>query len=137
MAKVVLTDSCFWLGLVDPSDQHHSSALEWADVVDSEGAILLFPWPCLYEVISTRLVRRRDRTLQFEQFIKRPQIQRLDDIQYWDAALDAVFGAAQLTGCSHALVDGIIREILKDINLRIDYMLTFNSNDFQDVCRDE
>jgi hypothetical protein len=96
---------------------------------------LLLPWPCLYEVISTRLVRRRDRTLQFEQFIKRPQIQRLDDIQYRDAALDAVFEAAQLTGRSHALVDGDIREILKDINLRIDYMLTFNSNDFQDVCQ--
>lgn len=133
MAKVVLTDSCFWLGLLDPTDQHHQSAVEWADVVDTYGAILLLPWPCLYESVSTRLVRNRGRTLEFEQMLKRPTIVRLDDASYREAALEAVFDAAR-TGHSFALADGVIREMLKDVNLRVDYLLTFNGRDFADVC---
>ena len=134
MAKFVLTDSCFWLGLVDPTDQHHARAQEWADVVDQEGATLLIPWPCLYESISTRLVRSRSRTLELEQLLKRPTTKLLDDSDYRDSALEEVFNAAR-TGYSYALADSIIREMLKDINLRIDYLLTFNTVDFQDVCQ--
>jgi predicted nucleic acid-binding protein len=134
MAKFILTDSCFWLGLVDPTDQHHRSALEWADFVDIEGAILLLPWPCLYESISTRLIRSRSRTLALEQLLKRPTIRLLDDLTYRDAALEAVFETARV-GHSYALADSVIREMLKDIDLRIDYLLTFNPADFQDVCQ--
>lgn len=134
MAKYVLTDSCFWLGLLDPADQHHQDAVEWADFVDTEGAILLLPWPCLYESVSTRLIRNRSRTLEFEQLLKRPAILLLDDVAYREAALEAVFDTARV-GHSYALADSVIREMLKDINLRIDYLLTFNSGDFQDVCQ--
>lgn len=66
MAKYILTDSCFWLGLVDPTDQHHQNALAGADLVDAEGAVLLLPWPCLYEAVSTRPIRSRNRTLELE-----------------------------------------------------------------------
>lgn len=134
MAKFVLTDSCFWLGLVDPADQHHQSALDWADLVDHEGMVLLLPWPCLYESVSTRLVRSRSRTLQLEQLLKRPTIRRLDDLTYREAALEAVFDTAR-RGHSYALADSVIREMLKDINLCIDYLLTFNAADFADVCQ--
>ena len=133
MPKYVLTDSCFWLGLIDPTDQHHQNAVEWAEVVDSEKVILLLPWPCLYESVSTRLVRHRGRTLEFEQLLKRPTIAFLDDANYRDAALEAVFDTAR-TGHSFALADGVIREMLKDINLRVDYLLTFNGADFADIC---
>lgn len=134
MAKFVLTDSCFWLGLVDPTDQHHVKAREWADIVDQEGAVLLIPWPCLYESVSTRLVRSRSRTLELEQLLKRPTIRLLDDSGYRDNALEEVFNAVRV-GYSYALADSVIREMLKDINLRIDYLLTFNAGDFQDVCQ--
>lgn len=134
MAKFVLTDSCFWLGLVDPTDQHHQSALEWADIVDREGMMLLLPWPCLYEAVSTRLVRSRSCTLQLEQLLKRPTIRLLDDLTYRDTALEAVFDTARV-GHSYALADSVIREMLKDIDLRIDYLLTFNAPDFADVCQ--
>lgn len=134
MAKFVLTDSCFWLGLVDPTDQHHERAQQWTDIVDQEGATLLLPWPCLYESVSTRLVRSRSRTLELEQFLKRPTTKFLNDASYRDVALEEVFNAAR-TGRSYALADSIIREMLKDVNLRIDYLLTFNVADFQDVCQ--
>ncbi len=135
MAKFVLTDSCFWLGLVDPKDQYHDAAVEWADSVTAEAAILLLPWPCLYESVSTRLVRNRARTLEFEQMLKRPNVQFLDDTDYRVAALENVFAASQSIGRSYALADSVIREMLTDTNLRIDYLLTFNTADFADVCQ--
>ncbi|MGB1204020.1 MAG: hypothetical protein ACPG5B_00150 [Chitinophagales bacterium] len=33
-----------------------------------------------------------------------------------------------------SLVDMIIRNILKDINIRVDYLVTDNTRDFADVC---
>ena len=134
MPKFVLTDSCFWLGLVDPTDQHHQRAQDWADIVDQQRATLLLPWPCLYESVSTRLVRSRSRTLALEQLLKRPAITFLNDTAYRDTALEEVFNSARV-GRSYALADSVIREIIKDVNLRVDYLLTFNASDFQDVCQ--
>ena len=135
MASVVLTDSCFWIGLADPADQHHQKALDWADFVDTEAAIMLLPWPCLYESVSTRLVRSRRRTLEFARLIKRPEVLLLDDAPYRNAALNAVFDSARIFGHSYALVDSVLREMIKDSNLRVDYLLTFNAADFEDVCQ--
>jgi hypothetical protein len=33
MAKIVLTDACFWLGLVDPKDQYHEMANTVAELI--------------------------------------------------------------------------------------------------------
>ena len=35
---------------------------------------------------------------------------------------------------TYSLVDAVIREILKDKNLQIDYLATFNTRDFIDIC---
>ena len=134
MPKYVLTDSCFWLGLVDPRDQHHSSARALDEIISAEQHTVLLPWPCLYESISTRLIRNRTHTLKFEHLLKRPPVRLLDDTGYRNAALSAVFAASHI-GQSYALADGVIREMIKDRNLRIDYLLTFNAADFEDVCQ--
>lgn len=34
-----------------------------------------------------------------------------------------------------SLVDGVIRQMLADENLRIDYLVTFNYKDFNDVLK--
>ena len=33
-----------------------------------------------------------------------------------------------------SVVDSVIREIITDINVKIDYLITFNIKDFQDLC---
>ncbi len=135
MASVVLADSCFWLGLADPTDQHHQNALDWASFVDAEAAVVLLPWPCLYEAVSTRLIRSRRKTLEFAQRIKRPKVTLLNDAPYRDAALETVFDSANLLGYTHSLADTVLREMCKDPTLRIKYLLTFNAPDFADVCQ--
>ena len=132
MAKIILTDAGFWLGLVDPKDQFHESSNTIAEMI--EGYNILFPWPCLYETISTYLVRRRERLLYLEKFIKRPNIFLFDDKDYKLTVLEEVFQLNRISGFTYSLTDSVIREILKDINVKVNYLVTFNDEDFKDLC---
>ena len=132
MNKIVLTDTCFWLGLIDPTDQFHSFSMSIAEIIEENK--IIFPWPCLYETISTHLTRRRERLLLLEEIISKPNIIFLDDNDYKSEALKQVFQFNRLIGFTYSLTDSVIREILKDINVRVDYLVTYNVRDFKDVC---
>lgn len=133
MAKVVITDTCFWLGLVDPKDQYHERSKVLADLIGELN--IIFPWPCLYETISTHLTRRRDRLLYLEEFINKSNIILLDDSMYKTKALNEVFLLNRVAGFTYSLTDSVIREVLKDVTIRINYLATFNDRDFDDICQ--
>lgn len=130
--QTVLADTCFWIGLVDTTDQYHKAANEIADLIDNNKIIL--PWPCLYETMSTHLARRKERLLYFERLISKSSVELLDDSNYKFNALKETFILNQL-GFTYSLTDSVIREILKDINIRIRYLVTFNATDFEDICQ--
>lgn len=132
MAKIILTDTCFWLGLVDPTDQHHEKSKVISELINDSK--ILIPWPCLYETVSTHLARSRDRMLYFESIIKKPEIELIDDSSYKTAAMDEVFEFNRYHGYTYSLADSVIREMLRDINLKVHYLVTYNSRDFNDVC---
>lgn len=133
MAKIVLTDTCFWLGLVDPTDQYHEMSSTVAELI--EGYQIIFPWPCLYETISTHLTRRRERLLYLEKYIKKPEVILFDDTNYKANAIEEVFNLNRVAGFTYSLTDSVVREILKDINVKINYLATFNNSDFEDICQ--
>ena len=102
MAKIVLTDTCFWLGRVDPKDQFHEKSIEIAEKID--GYQLIFPWPCLYETISTRLSWRRESLYFFEGCLKKPEIVLFDDNIYKNTALEEVFKSNRRSGITYSLM---------------------------------
>jgi predicted nucleic acid-binding protein len=134
MSKIVLTDTCYWIGLLDSKDQHHDASTVISDLLINQKIVI--PWPCLYETISTYLIRRKDRLSLLEQIIRsNSNIEFIDDTEYRNKALNNVFEANnKYTEYSHSLVDAVLREMLSDINLRIDYLITFNNKDFIDIC---
>lgn len=132
MNKIILTDTCFWLGLIDPKDQFHKTSLAIADIL--EGNKILFPWPCLYETISTHLTRRRERLLYLEELISKSNIVLFQDNEYKEEALRQVFQYNRTAGFTYSLTDSVIREIMKDVNVKVDYLVTYNLPDFQDIC---
>lgn len=132
MNKIILTDTCFWLGLVDPTDQFHASSLAIAELIEDNN--IIFPWPCLYETISTHLTRRRERLLFLEEVISKPNIVFLEDSEYKNEALRHVFQFNRTAGFTYSLTDSVIREILKDINVKVNYLVTYNEPDFKDIC---
>lgn len=133
MAKTVITDTCFWLGLVDPKDQFHEKSNVLAELI--KDLDIIFPWPCLYETISTHLTRRRERLLYLEEMINKPNIILFDDSIYKKNALYEVFQSNRLAGFTYSLTDSVIREILKDATVKINYLATFNDSDFIDICQ--
>lgn len=132
MNKVIITDTCFWIGLVDTKDQFHKTSLAIADLLQDNQ--ILFPWPCLYETISTHLTRRREILLYFEEIISKSNVILFNDNDYKVEALKQVFQHNRTSGFTFSLTDSVIREILKDVSVRINYLVTYNLPDFQDIC---
>jgi predicted nucleic acid-binding protein len=133
MAKYILTDTGYWIGLLDSRDEFHEKSIIISELL--EGNNIVIPWPCLYETINTRLTRRKTELAQFENILKDPRIIYIDDNSYKSLAIEKVFERNNnYSEGAHSLVDSVIREMLLDVNLKIDYLATFNERDFQDIC---
>jgi len=128
--KYVLVDTGVWIAMLDPKDQHHASIDEISGLLKTCHIIL--PWPILYETLRTKLVRNRNVLKQFKSYLngKRPHdITFIDDEPYREDALELSLKGYQPL----SMVDCLIRLILEDIGLKVDYLATFNFRDFNDV----
>ena len=132
MSKYVLADTGFWYALYEPRDAHHSKANLIGELIENQNIIL--PWPSLYETLNTRFTKRRSRMIQFESYISGPNVHLIDDSEYKLDALNQTFEHSKVGFRTFSLVDSVIRELLKDENLKIDYLITFNTGDFIDLC---
>lgn len=131
MAKSILIDTGFWFGLFSSRDKYHSEALEKYELFEHNTIVI--PWPTLYETINTRFSKNPEVMKSFESFLKQSNVIKIDDSTYKDSAVESVFRHAEKRR-PYALVDLVLREIISDTNIRIDYLFTFNKRDFYDVC---
>jgi predicted nucleic acid-binding protein len=127
-----LADTCFWIGVFDPRDQHHTTAAPFFE--DHHSSLFFMPWPIMYEFLSTRTVRSRLMVEGFERVLRSGRIIPIDDTGYREHCLEATIDGVKRQNRSISLVDMVIREILKDRQHRIVGLLTFNIRDFRDVC---
>lgn len=106
------------------------------DIVDVlENNQVLVPWPTLYEFVNTRLARRKENLYAFEQFLLKPNIKKVSDEVYKESALQKVFELNVTRRASISLVDEVLRQMILDDNLNIDYLATFNKSDFEYPCQ--
>jgi len=62
----------------------------------------------------------------------------LNDLDYREKAIEECFKETHKDSRSYrslSLVDRVIRNMLSDVNLKIDCFKTYNIKDFEDVCR--
>ncbi len=130
--KYVITDTCYWLGLVDSRDEHHKKSILINELI--KDAYIVFPFPCFYEIIRTKFVKNKIKLEAFESFLKRSKVEYVDDTKYKDEALSKVYELNKKSYVSHSLTDAVIREMLSDVDLRLDYLVTYNVKDFLDIC---
>jgi len=131
MAKNLLLDTGFWYALYDVRDPHYEDAQILADLLELHNIII--PWPCLYETLNTRFVRRREWLNSFETYAMKGSTVQLSDELYRQHALVRVLGN-RTSWLALSLVDEVIRGALLDPNIKIDAMATFNQRDFYDIC---
>ncbi len=141
--NTICVDSGFLLGLYDDRDQYHSKAKDmFVQYFEGVQNRLLVPWPILYETVSTQITRNRNRMEIFFRDWKILDSQRrlelLDDKPFREKAIDESFKET-LRNPHHyrglSLADRVIRNVLSEPDLKIDYFITFNYGDFADVCK--
>ena len=127
-----MTDSGFWFALFDPTDSYYPKAKDVPVAIDTMK--ILVPWPTLYEVLSTHFVRDLRRVALLGAVLKRANVVLLSDVPYREAALNNALEAGGRKYRALSLVDRVIRMMLEDVNIPVSALITFNPNDFRDVC---
>ncbi len=97
-------------------------------------ANLILPWPCLYETLNTRFVKRPNWIKSFFAYTGRSGTVLFPDQSYRSDALEMVL-RSPCPWKSLSLVDWVIRLAIEDRNTKIDAMITLNPKDFLDVCQ--
>lgn len=128
----ILIDTCFWYALFDARDLDHAKAIELLHYLDLGNVIV--PYPTLYETINTRFTRNKAWVKEFEKTLKNDNVNLIEDIEYKENALNLTFDSTLNRNRPLSLVDMIIRLMLEDVDLKIDYLISFNTGDFIDLC---
>lgn len=128
-----LADTGVWYGIFDSRDSRYNEAQSKVEFFDL--FTIVIPWPTVYETLRTRFVRNRSGLQQFEIFLKTHHIVYIDDDIYKNEALDLSIESSLRKGRPLSMVDCLLRLIIDDPNVKIDYLLTFNQPDFIDACR--
>src|SRR5271170_2714845 len=119
--------------MFDRRDPYHDEATAKVELLDVLQLVL--PWPTIYETLRTKFVRNSMALGQFERFLKKPNVTYLDDSPFRDAAFEMALESSLRQGRPLSMVDCLIRLLLEDMNTRVEYLLTLNGRDFEDVCR--
>lgn len=131
--KTVLIDTGFWFAIYNRGDQYHKNATSiYQNIQNSQ---ILIPWPTLYEVLNTQFIKDPIVINNFEKLLKKQNVIRLDDSKYKEAALEDIFFKAGSKDWKISLVDSVIRQMLSDVDVKIEYFVTFNEKDFSDILR--
>jgi predicted nucleic acid-binding protein len=135
MSKNILTDTGFWIAFFDNRKDRakHDKALLIMEDIKNFNIIL--PWPIMYEVLRTRFVRNKPWCDHFNRILKSLKINYLNDIEYREQALLKTMELCSIGKRSISLVDIVIRFMLMDKNIKVDYLTTFNCDDFYDICK--
>ena len=131
MPKHIITDTGFWIALIDKNDDFHEiSNLIYASASKHQ---IYLPWPIMYETLRTKTVKCEIKTTQFEKLFRSSAVEKLSDEHYKDNALQKSVDYSK-NGWPISLADAVIREMLSDQNIKKDYFVTFNLKDFSDIC---
>lgn len=128
----ILIDTCFWYALYDVRDPDHKKANELVEFLDMGNLIL--PFPTLYETINTRFSNNKGWLEDFEKVLKNENVKIIEDNKYKENALFMTVDLTLNRNRPLSLVDMIIRLMIEDTNLKVDYVISFNTRDFIDLC---
>ena len=132
----VLVDTGFWYSYLGTREiERHKVADEIFRYLDSISANFIIPFPTLYETINTKLLKEK-KAKEARWFLKELNLNsrfvQIPDASYKEEAYKRTISENK-RGIS--LVDNILRVMMEDSdNLKIDGLITFNSEDFSDLC---
>jgi predicted nucleic acid-binding protein len=133
VSETVLADTSFWIALFDERESEHKRMGTYEELL--ELVTLVVPWPIMYETLRTRFVRRPEWVFRLDKHLKKPTVEFIDDKRYREEAYSLTVDYSTRMKWPISMVDMLCRLLIDDPNLRIDYLLTTNPEDFADLCR--
>ncbi|MCX6316878.1 MAG: PIN domain-containing protein [Bacteroidetes bacterium] len=132
MKLKIVIDTGFWIALFDPAKDPKNSleAERIADEIEDEE--LIIPFPTLYEFLNSRL-SRREAKIQLERLLSRPNVIKLPDTKYKELALENFFLKSKSFYSDISLADEVIKLMLADKSLKIDYIAAFDQGLINDA----
>ncbi len=125
--KTLIIDTCFWIALYDPENNLDRQD-EVEVIIDCvSGYQVLIPFPTLYEFLNSKF-SRRGHSIQLKLELSKPNIIMIDDTAYKERALSKFFEKTQYKKREDvSLVDEIIKEMIDDVYLKTDFLITFDT----------
>ena len=139
----ICVDTGFLLALYARKDDptNKAKALRNLALFGNRANKIVLAWPVMYETLRTRVTEHKAGVELFErhlrQFRRDDQLIQIDDRTYRENAFAECFSELK-RGTAYrglSLVDRIVRHVIGDAALRISGLITFNTQDFVDVCR--
>lgn len=132
----ILVDTGFWYSYLGTREiEKHKVASDIFRYLDSISACFIIPFPTLYETVNTKLLKEKkakESTWFLKELNSNPRFVKISDERYKDEAYKRTV-TENKRGIS--LVDNILRVMMEDKdNINIDGLITFNSEDFSDLC---
>lgn len=128
----ILIDTGFWYALYTERDEHYAKANKLVEYLEMGN--ILIPYPSLYETINTRFSKNIAGLRDFKTRLEQSNFELLEDEEYKSDAIELTFDSSLNLKKPISLVDMVIRQMLADDKLSINYLITFNPGDFIDVC---
>lgn len=94
----------------------------------------IIPWPITYETLSSRFAKKCLALEGFERQLKSQRVQFLDDSPYREHALKHALDSSLRLGRPLSLTDCLLRVVVDELSLGLNYLATYNVKDFADVC---
>jgi predicted nucleic acid-binding protein len=132
MSFNIIVDTCYWIALFDPAKDPENSIEAERIAKEIEEENIIIPYPTLYEFVNSRLSRKTSK-LQFEMLMNRRNIFRLDDGKYKNDALENFFIKSKFGHSDVSLVDEVIKLIISDSAVKIEYIVSFDQQLLNDA----
>ena len=130
--KNILTDTGFWIAYFEERDEYHKVAQELSSVIFDYNIII--PFPSVYEFLNTRFSRRSKQVNELEFPFRKLNIVYVYDDAYRTGLIQK-FIRINKGNRTISAVDMVINQILEDVNIKIDCIVTFNEKDFFHSCK--
>lgn len=130
--KNILTDTGFWIAYFEERDEYHKIAQELSSVIFDYNIII--PFPSVYEFLNTRFSRRSKQVNELELLFHKLNIVYVYDDAYRTELIQK-FIRINKGKRTISAVDMVINQILEDVNIKIDCIVTFNEKDFFHSCK--
>ena len=125
--KTLIIDTGFWIALFNPDREIEKQELVDLITENIKDYLVLIPFPTLYEFLNSKFSRKQN-VIAFMEELSKPNYIKIDDLEYKEKALNNFFEKSQyLNNEDVSLVDEVIKEMINDINLKTDFIITFDN----------